>query len=82
MSLSVDRSLFLAMLKPSPKLGRQYVADGQTPQYPFWHEQAVQLRRRLQENGFMTGLRKKLSAPLTLKWTNGLYQPNDDPGAN
>ena len=82
MSLSVDESLFLAMLKPSPKLGRQYVADGQTPQYPFWHERAVQLRRRLQENGFMRVSEEKLSAPLTLKWTNGKYQPNDDPGAN
>jgi membrane peptidoglycan carboxypeptidase len=69
--LSINESIFLAMLKPDPTRGVAYVRRGRTPLHEYWFTRSEQLLGRLVEYGYVLGNKAQDLPPLELFWSAG-----------
>ena len=70
--LTVNEAIFLAMLKPDPSRGADYVRRGRTPTHEYWFTRSAQLLKRLVEYGFLSENEAKQEPALELFWNDGL----------
>ena len=71
--LSVNEAIFLAMLKPDPSRGADYVRRGRTPTHDYWFTRSAQLLRRLVDNGYLSEAAGLQVGPLNFRWKEGRF---------
>jgi membrane peptidoglycan carboxypeptidase len=75
--LTPNEAMFLAMLKPAPHRGVQYMNRGKTPvRQNWWKKRLEQLYDRLVTKGYITQSMVEAERPYILRWDkNGKYLP-------
>jgi hypothetical protein len=71
--LSPEESIFLAMLKVSPKRGARWIKRGYSPKFTWWKQRTVQIFDRLVKEGLVSSQRAKGAAPFILRWADRKY---------
>jgi hypothetical protein len=71
--LSPEESVFLAMLKVSPKRGTRWIKRGYSPKFTWWKQRTVQIFDRLVKEGLVSSQRAKGATPFILRWADGKY---------
>ncbi len=67
-------AIFLAMLKPSPLVGRNFKKRGSTPEFPYWFKRFDVLLERLVDYGYLTPEQAEIERPHhSFYWQNGQY---------
>ena len=67
-------AIFLAMLKPSPLVGRNFKKRGSTPEFPYWFKRFDVLLERLVDYGYLTPEQAERERPHhSFYWQNGQY---------
>jgi hypothetical protein len=76
-NLTPNEAVFLAMLKPAPHRGIQYVDRGKTPvRQTWWKKRVDQLFDRLVGKGYLTKASAEAERPYILRWDKeGKYIP-------
>lgn len=71
--LTPKESVFLAMLKPSPKEGERAKKKGYSPNYPWWIERQQVMFDRLVEHEVISPELAESEKPYDLTWEEGKY---------
>ncbi|MEE2756726.1 MAG: biosynthetic peptidoglycan transglycosylase [Myxococcota bacterium] len=73
-------SIFLALIKPSPRAFTSIKYRGSTPRGPYWEEKSEIVLQRMLRRGMVTPEMAERDRPLAIKWVGGRYvEPVDPP---
>tara|TARA_B100001093_G_scaffold340685_1_gene325473 strand:- start:132 stop:2669 length:2538 start_codon:yes stop_codon:yes gene_type:complete len=73
-------SIFLALIKPSPRAFTGIKYRGSTPGGPYWEEKSEIVLQRMLRRGMVTPEMAERDRPLAIKWVGGRYvEPVDPP---
>jgi membrane peptidoglycan carboxypeptidase len=71
-------AVFLAVLKPAPWQGDEFLEEGSTPRSGWWHDRTTEIMERLVQKGFLSEKRAEDAKPYVLRWDDtGNYLPDE-----
>ena len=72
-ALKPKESVFLALIKPSPRSYTNIKRRGRTPAGRYWHEKSKVVMERMIRRNMVTEEEAELDRPFELFWRNGRY---------